>query len=504
MNLKEELLKYYNLSNEEYLNYTINLSNINVDNSDNFYEINDACQLILDYVKKQKNIYIFGDYDVDGIMSVSILVNTFLKLGIKVNYYIPNRKEGYGISFAYAKEIMANCDLLITVDNGVKQNEALNYLKENNVKVILTDHHDYIESELPAYDYFIHPFHQAEKEFSCGAYVAFMLSIKLLKEVDYYLLSLAAAATISDLMPLNNLHNRNIVRMGIKYLEKHKEHPFYLLTNKAIDEYTLGFVISPKINAYGRMIEDKSINDLVKLFINENYHTKLEIAMRLEKVNNERKDLVNKAVNEALLDQGEGIISVNENLLYGLVGLLAARFMNSFHKVTISFTHIDGLLKGSARSFMGCSLSEFINENQDIIVSGGGHALAGGITIKETDYLEFKNRFFSFIKNHPIIETKEKYIKIEPSDLTLDNYNLIKLFSPFGTDFEEVNFLIVLPKKQLYYLNEHVKATLSKNASLIGFNLKAYINQDEISFLGHLRLDSYKKNCLSFMATKII
>lgn len=505
MNFKEKLLAYFNLNEEKCALILQDINSLKLNAWESFYDLKEATISIKEAIKNNKKIMIYGDYDADGIMSTSIMANTLKKLQANFGYYIPSRIiDGYGITLDRAKQIKEkNYDILITVDNGVKQFEALSYLNNEGVKIILTDHHAY-EDELPPHDYFIHPFNKEIKEENCGAYVAFMFSIALLDGVDEYLLSLAALATISDMMPLDNLNNRNIVRLGLSYINKHQEHPFHFLSKDKIDEETFSFTIAPKINAYGRMKEDTSINKLIKLFIDSSFQDKLLIANNLESINRERKELMKNSKNEAIIYNEEGIIAISDTLLIGLVGLLASRLQNEYNKPAIAFKRMNGLLKGSARSLEGTSLIEFINLNHDILLEAGGHAFAGGMTIKENDFLEFKNRFNHFIKEHPFKIKEEKYIEINDEDLTIENYNFLRALSPFGQNFTEPEFLLRINTSRLTFFNNHIRANININASLIAFDMADKINGSIISFVGKIKEDTYNKGKLSFRVSKII
>ncbi len=505
MDFKEKLLEFFNLDEEKYALLTQDINSLKINVSSSFFDLNDAASFLKNAIKDNKKIMVYGDYDADGIMSTSIMVNTLKKLNAKFGYYIPSRVlDGYGITLNRAKQIKEKgYDILITVDNGVKQFEALSYLKNKGVKIILTDHHAY-EDDLPPYDFFIHPFHKAIKEENCGAYVAFMFSIALLENIDEYLLSLASLATISDLMPLNNLNNRNIVRLGLAYVNNHQEHPFHFISKDNINEETFSFVVAPKINAYGRMKEDTSINQLIRLFIDSSFQDKYKIACNLESINRERKELMKNSLDESVIYNEEGIIAISDTLLIGLVGLLASRLQNEYNKPTIAFKRMDGILKGSARSLEGTSLIAFFNLNQDILLEYGGHELAGGISIKEENFLEFKNRFNDFIKEHPYIVEEDKYIEISDDDLTIENYSFLRSLSPFGQNFKEPEFLLRIETSRLTIFNNHIRANININASLIAFDMADKLNSRITTFIGKIKEDSYNKGKLSFRVSKII
>lgn len=505
MDLKKRLLDYYSLSDEFFLEYTRDIKDIIIDNSKEFYDLEDTTLFLKDCIKNKQKIMVYGDYDADGIMACSIIVKTLKMLGSDVGYYIPSRSiDGYGITLKRAEQIKKKgYDVLITVDNGVKQFEALNYLKTNNVKIVLTDHHVY--DKIPDVDFFIHPHNKNNPEDNCGAYVAFMLSISLLGYIDFELLAYAALATISDMMPMNNIHNRNIVRVALEYLKKHEEHPFHLLSKSSIDETTFGYVIAPKINAYGRIIEDISINKLIKMFVDSNLSEREFYADLLERINLKRKQILNESEKDTIVYEDHGIIAINERMIDGLIGLLAAKMLHEYNKPSIAFNLREDVLKGSARSLNGCDLSLFFEKNQDILLSSGGHALAGGLSIKKESFDLFKTRFEDFVKSHPVIEKEVKYIDLEINDINIQNYMILKMFSPFGLNFEEPLFSIKLSKEKLFFYNNHVKAFLNGESSLIAFNAKDKISHyDKYEFIGRIKEDTYNKGKVLFVVENIL
>ncbi len=505
MDFKTKLMEHFRLDNNTYSRLICPLKDITF-SEDEFYNIKEVTSFIKEAISKNDKIMIYGDYDVDGIMSTSIIYNTLYKLGVKqIGYYIPSRIiDGYGITLERAMQIASKeYNLVILVDNGVKQNLAIDYLMSHNIKVIIIDHHIY-DDTLPNCSFLLHPHNKEIKEDLCASYMCFILSMKLLQKIDYDLLSYASLATISDMMPLSNLRNRNILRLALKYLEKHPEHIFHQLLSGKLNEESFGYYIAPKINAYGRIKEDITINRVVKIFIDTPLHIKTSLINELEDINNFRKEELKKATDEVILYNEEGIIVIKKDLRDGLIGLLAARYLNTYHKPTIALNLKDGIYKGSARSLKNTSIVDFINENKKLFLTAGGHALAGGMSFKEEDFDELKNNFFGFIKNHPFEEEKEEYIEITKDDVTLDNYLILETFAPFGMDFKEPKFVINLKKEDIIKFNRHIKSILNSEASLIGFNIDYDSLQENLKLCGKIKLDTYHKNKVQFIIDKIL
>lgn len=504
MNFKEKVLNYLNINYESLNEYLKPVSELDYGSPFDFIDMQKAKDLVLESINNDYKVMVYGDYDADGIMSTSIIVNLYKYFNKTIGYYIPSRTiDGYGINLERAKQIVSKgYKLVITVDNGVSQFEALKYLKDNNVKVLLTDHHTFKE-ELPLCDVFIHPFNKLNKEENCGAYVSYMLAEAVLNRRDDYLLTLASLATISDLMPLN-MHNRNLVRIGLSIINNTKNHPFHYLFNGEFDEETFGFQIAPKINAFGRMIEDTSINRIISLFTDDNISKKYEISSQIEVINTKRKAYIKeKRATETIYDN-EGVVVYDPTLKEGLVGLVCNKYLSEYKKPCIALTCTDNdILKGSARSYFGAPLNEFFEINKDMFLTSGGHALAGGLSIKKEDINEFIERFNEFIKSHPYVIKSFNPIEIDIDDITVENYAFLRSLSPFGTGFEEPYFKIKLPKDRLHFFSNHVKSSLNNEASLIAFNVNEIEFKEENIFIGKMKKDNYNTSLISFVVNSI-
>lgn len=274
----------------------------------------------------------------------------------------------------------------------------------------------------------------------CGAYVAFMLSIRLLDRIDEYLLSLAALATVSDVMPMNS-HNRNLVRYAVQNRLPDAYPNLTLLSRSApIDERAMGYVIAPKINAVGRVMEDASPNRVVKFLISEDRSEMLSLASFIDSVNEERKRLCQSAYSNLPVESIEKSVLVYSlpSLKEGLIGLVAARISAQKNKPVIVFTSSEnGLLKGSGRSLPGFSLVDAFEQLSDQIVVYGGHALAGGLTIREENLESFTSRIQEIGETACIQPRSRQVIGMEEDDFTYENYLLLRNLGPYGEGFEE-------------------------------------------------------------------
>ena len=504
INFKEKALIFLNINEEELPFYMKDYTFDDLESPNNFSNIDVAASRILEAIKNEEKIMIYGDYDCDGISATSILVKMFQYLNYKVGYYIPSRYiDGYGINIERANQIFQKgYDLVITVDNGVAQHEAINFLTSKKIDVILTDHHE-ISIGVPECYCVVHPSMKKSNEElkECGAYVAFMLSCKVLGRIDEYLLSLAALATISDMMPLR-AYNRVITKLALNIINKHDEFPYKLLlkNNNYIDEETLGFNICPKINAVGRIKEDMSVNDVVRFFVSDDSYIKSKILHEIEVVNSYRREILSNEINKIdfnSFDNKKIIILKINDISEGIIGLIAARILNECQKPVIVFTNAkDGTLKGSARSLKGISIVELFSYCQDLLEAYGGHQEAGGLSLKEEKFNEFVLKAEEYVFDKDVLIEDEECIVIEKDDVNYDNYLFLKKLSPFGIDYKSPRFELKLHKDDISFIgnnNAHIKGLLNNNASFIGFNLADKIIDDNIIAIGTIKYDTFKK-----------
>lgn len=512
----DRLLSLYNLSLSSYEEMTKDVKDLELEDYHNFINIDIAEKRIKEAISKNEKIMIYGDYDCDGITSTSILVYTFKRLGYdNIGYYIPSRYlDGYGINEKMVEAIHnKGYSLIITVDNGVAQFDALKKAKEYNIDVILTDHHE-IKEELPICYTIIHPFlkNDGSSLAQCGAYVAFNLSRALLNETDDYLLTLASLATISDMMPLVS-HNRNIVRIGLDKAKNGDYLPFKLLLNneEINDEKSFSFVCAPKINSLGRVLENTNVNKGVEFFVNKDDEMNVaEIARLIEFTNNKRKVISNEAamnIDYSKYSDKSFVVDYLKDIQEGLIGLVANKVINEINKPVVIFTkdHKSGLLKGSARSLEGLPLNEIFSKMSDLIVQFGGHAQAGGLAIEENKLDEFISRINILANDYTPIPKKKLIIDCKMEDFTYENYEIIRSLAPYGVGFEEPYLSLIYPCKNINYLKgfQHIKGTINFGCSFIGFNTnKDYGRSGNVKLIGHLALDSFRGN--KFLSFNVI
>lgn len=475
------LLDYFQITEEEYryLNEPVSLDNFTDGYS--FKNIDKAVELAKSAIKNKYRILIYGDYDADGIMGTSILVKTFKHLSYDVSYYIPSRYlDGYGLTVEKAKKAIGKYDFVITVDNGIVANEAIQILKDNNIKVLVIDHHT-VQLPLPNADAIVHPeVSEYGDVTTSGAYCAFMFSRALLGYTDKYLATLASISLISDMMPLKK-YNRRLLQAVFKDYKDNEYLPISLLAeHKELDENVIGLSISPKINAIGRMIEDTTVNYVVKYFVTDDVDYILTYFNYMENINEQRKIISKEASNEIVKDvNDEAMVSLVE-IKEGLIGLIANSIMNKINKPAIVFTKDNsGLLKGSARSIEGFNIVDAFKKLDKYMVQYGGHALASGCSIKEENFEIFKKEFISIVNSSDLKPVEKPHIDISLNDINYDNYLLLKTFGPFGENWKAPIFKINHIKvSSLTYskTKEHILTKIGNNSKLVGF----YISEDSL------------------------
>ena len=424
--------------------------------------INRLLKAILD----KETIGIFGDYDVDGACSSAIIYSYLIKLGCKVEVHIPDRfTEGYGPNTqALMKLKEQGCNLIITVDCGITAFEPLKKANEENIDIIIIDHH-ITEPNLPEAYSIINPNRFDEKSklgYLSAAGVCFLTLVALdrkLREnniksnVDLKLyLDLVALATICDVVTLRFL-NRAFVSTGLKVMGWRQNHglkALFDLSNlrEIPNEQNLGYIIGPRINAAGRL---GNSNLGVQLLCCNSEVEASVIADKLNQLNEKRKDIQNSVL-ESAIDKLNKVDISNKNVIVladtewheGVIGIVAGRIKDRFHKPSIIISiNKDGIGKGSSRSVSGFDIGSAIIAAQQngILLSGGGHAMAAGLTVEQQKLEELDNFLNErFIKSiNPSVRLKDYKIEAD-INLRAANKKLVEEFrkiAQFGSENSE-------------------------------------------------------------------
>jgi len=368
-----------------------------------FKNMDKATTRIVDAIYKREKIVLIGDYDVDGVVSTTLMKLFFNDIGLTLDWIIPNRfRDGYGLSSNIIPRIV-DYDLAITVDNGISAVEASKLCQENGIDLIITDHH-LLPKTLPT-AYAIIDQKQPDCNFPysevCGAQIAWYLIASLNKKLQKNIniksyLGLVSIAIIADMMPLQHI-NRAMVNAGLKLLQKSELPAIKAFMNKldksVLNAEDIGFQIAPVLNSAGRMDDAKYA---VEFLLSSNiYDAKIRLD-RLIGFNNSRKATEQKITQEALelVNPKDKVIVVNgEDWHEGVVGIVAARISRIHQKPTIILTKSEqGDLKGSGRSFHVCNLFKITNQSKKLLNRFGGHHSAIGLSLPFDNLEEFKRQ----------------------------------------------------------------------------------------------------------------
>ena len=303
-------------------------------------------------------------------------------------------------------------------------------------------------------------------------------------------------------MPLIK-NNAKAVNLAIDLINKNKFPSFYLLTDHTfISSTVLQMEIIPKINAVGRITLSNEVNRLVKYFTCEDILIKKKIAEYLNLINEERKNFTKNAENDYPVSIEKASIFVITNLLEGVNGLLANKFLNKYHRPIAVFapSHNDPtLFVGSLRSEEGFSIIDFLNNNSKLFIAYGGHEHAGGVSLRSDNLAIFEKQFEDYAKSHPLIKKEEILIPLETNECTMENLNLLFKFGPFGNENPLPKFMFSLPKSKLNYTKngQFLSTKINDCSSLFSFVIKEnnLVNENDIiNFVVTMDYKEWKNN----------
>ncbi|MBS9782740.1 MAG: single-stranded-DNA-specific exonuclease RecJ [Arcobacter sp.] len=449
-----------------------------IPNPNNFKDIKKAVKRIQKAIFENEKITIVGDYDVDGVVSTTIMCDFFDKINYKVSYIIPNRFEhGYGLSPKIVD--MIDEGLVITVDNGISAYEASVKLKEKNIDLIITDHHT-VGDKLPLALAIINPKQEdCNFEFKdiCGAQVAWYLCAALKKQMNLDVnmgefLDLLCIAIIADIMPMTSL-NYTLVKQGLKKLKTSKRQSLQKLNeslqNKDLVSDDIGFFIAPKINSAGR-IEDASI--ALEFLLSKTSFEANEGLSMLEELNNYRKtvqeDISQKAKKLANPNDNATIVW-GENWHEGVIGIVASKLCNDYKKPAFVFSVENGIAKGSARANANINLYELISKVSPLLLGFGGHKNAAGLALKEENLEDFQKLINTELENsqddlHIQVPTLGE---LDVSSVDLEFLSIIEKFEPYGLENLKPIFKVSNVSMIRYDLigrdKNHLKLTLNSD-----------------------------------------
>jgi len=453
-------------------------------------DIDIASEIIANAIMQQKNILIVGDFDADGATSSAVMIRSLKAFGLlDVDYLVPNRFDfGYGLSpqiVDVAAQLKSTSgsppDLIITVDNGISSIEGVKRANNLGIQVVVTDHH-LSADELPDAAAIVNP-NQPGCDFPtksiAGVGVAFyvMLAVRaVLREKNWFgeklpepnmanYLDLVALGTVADVVPLDE-NNRILIEFGLQRIRANKGcagiNALLTIAGKSIESCSsqdFGFIVGPRLNAAGRL-DDMSVG--IECLLSDDYEQALHYATMLNQMNIQRRQIEAEMLEQALalMDQQVSLLTGSDEIpdalaLYdeqwhqGVVGLLASRIKEKFHRPVIAFADSgNGEIKGSGRSIPGLHIRDVLDavskQHAGLIDKFGGHAMAAGLTIKKDNFEKFKKvfneRVSSVLRPEDLNNNSETDGPIDAKYLTIDTSEQLKYASPWGQLFPEPAF----------------------------------------------------------------
>ena len=419
--------------------------------------------LIAQAIQNEKKIAVYGDYDVDGVMSTSILYQTILRCGGEAVFYVPHRqREGYGLNLKAVEDLSAEqVDVLFTCDNGIAALQEIALAKEKGMTVVVLDHHEPgftgIGEErrdiLPKADAIIDPKQRDcpyAFKYMCAGGLSYKFARLLLQEfciddeaLEKQLVSFAAIATVCDIVDLLG-ENRAIVQKGLPEIQKTENIGLRVLmeeaglADKIVSDYHIGFIIGPCINATGRL---ESGRQAVELFCSKNEKEAREKAKNLVQLNEERKHLTEEAAMRADLALQEGdalrdrvLVLYDPTIHESIAGIVAGRIKDKYYHPTILITGSEEGAKGSGRSIEGYHLFEALFENRDLFTRFGGHAMAAGLSlpVKNIDILRQRLNDQCQLTEEQMIPVLRIEKSLSFAEIDLGLAKELKTLAPFG------------------------------------------------------------------------
>ena len=470
-----------------------------------FIDMDKTVKRIANEIENKNPIGIFGDYDVDGATSAALLKLFLQYFGIEVHIHIPDRfLEGYGPNISALNSLVSKgSNLIITVDCGINSHEPLKELNKTDIDCIIIDHHTPDDDLPPAFS-IVNPKRKEngiEYHYLSAVGVTFIMIVGLTRELRqrgvfekikepnlFRFLDLVALGTVCDVVPLKGL-NRCFVKAGLNIISQRKNLGINALCdisdlNKIPDEETLGYKLGPKINAAGR-IGSSDIG--VSLLISKDISKANELASKLYQLNEKRKKLTNNSTLEAIgMVESEKnkigklpdfLFLVSENWNEGIIGILAGKIKEKYNRPCCVISLGQNHSKGSARSIANIPIGEYFLEALDkkLLVKGGGHDLAAGLTIENNKIQMFKDFLISKVEHafqeNELVSEISVTSELSISALNSDLMDWIKKLGPWGQGNPIPKFLIkdVIIKKLVFFGKEkqHLLVKVSDNSGEI-------------------------------------
>ena len=462
-------------------------------------DMDKAVDRILRAIENKEKTVIYGDYDVDGVTSVSILYTYLKELGLSPEYYIPSRStEGYGVNNEAIKSLSEkDVTLIITVDTGVTALEEIKFAAELGIDVVVTDHHECL-AELPDAVAVVNP-RRADSKYPFCELAGVGVVFKLLCAINQRLhgndndarkfIDLVAIGTVADVMPLTD-ENRVFVSEGLEMLNTSPRMGISALLKavskgdkkpkvpQKITSSVISFTIAPRINAAGRI---ESAEKAAELFLCSSPYTADAIADELCEINRRRQAEENRIIDEVSekirddlnLENDKVIVLARENWHHGVIGIVSSRITERFAmpSVLISFDE-NNIGKGSGRSVKGINLVEALTYCSDLLIKYGGHELAAGLTVSRENFDAFRERINQFVRENASetagIVTVEADAFVNIDDITLEQAKELLLLEPYGVANPSPTFFLTdaTVRDVVSLADKHSKLVLEKNGKV--------------------------------------
>ena len=481
-------------------------------------DMDKAVERLTKAMRKNEKILIYGDYDVDGTTSVSLVYKFLIQIYSNLDFYIPDRyDEGYGISIKgidYAAE--NGFSLVVALDCGIKAVEKVKYAASKGIDFIICDHHT-PDKELPPAVAVLdskredctYPYKHLS---GCGVGFKLIQAFAQINNIDFQnlipLLDLVALSIASDIVPITG-ENRILAFYGLKQLNTNPSTGVKAilevcgLKDKEISISDIVFKIGPRINASGRM---KLASEAVELLVSRDYAFAFEKSGTINEYNNDRKDLDKNITDEALsvIKTDESYAARKSIVVYkpdwhkGVIGIVASRLSEEYYKPSIVLTKSNGFASGSARSVPGFDIYKAIESCRDLLENFGGHMYAAGLTMKEENVEKFTRRFEEFVSEN--IREEQTYPQIEIdavlqfNEITPKFFRVLKQFGPFGPGnmkpiFESKNVYDFGSSRLVGKEQEHLKLELIDSSSenvMSGIAFRMFEYNDHLKALNPL------------------
>jgi len=525
MGVFEDILKNRGLNGQE-LEYFLRPKYENLHDPFLLPDMHQAVTRLEEGLKNNDIITIYGDYDIDGLTASSVLVDAFKSFGFKnVDVFIPNRfVEGYGLSVDAIESIAKNgTNLIVTVDCGSLSHEPISRAGELGVDVIVTDHHNVADVQPDAVAV-INPKREGHKypfRELAGVGVAFKLVQALQTKIpgldsgqEKWLLDLVALGTVCDVVPLLD-ENRILVHYGLQVLTQSRRPGIKALLNvskvSSVSPSTrdIGFGLGPRMNAAGRL---ETARHSLDLLLSDNYQEATKLAEKLDEMNKERRKEQDSIFEEACIladeDQSSVLVISSPNWNHGIVGIVAAKLLEKYKKPTFVMQELEDMVKGSARSFGDFSAADAIKYAEKIIIKGGGHKLAAGVTLPLGKVDEFRHKVNEYYDSLNLKNQEKLLLPGSDAEVeTLDEINIelvekISNLEPFGKSNEKpiikISNIKVIGKKTMGNDGSHIKLKVQdkkgNSMELIKFKADDKYHKDvgsEISLWTNLELNQW-------------